>query len=426
MHDSEQSSRSSARGAIRVTGLSKAYKRYRRKWGRAAEWFGFGSYHQPIWVLRDIDLCIAPGEAVGLIGINGAGKSTLLKLITGTTQPTAGQVEVNGRISALLELGIGFHPEFTGRQNAIHAARLAGLDPPTIARCLPEIADFADIGDYLDQPLRTYSSGMQIRLAFAVATAVRPDILVIDEALAVGDLFFQQKCFARIREFRAAGTTLLFVSHAMNTVYSLCDRAILLDHGRILRDGSPREVIDLYNARAIASSEADGLQTVGASGSYTRGQLEIEAVEILCAGQPVRTLVADRDMAVRVRVRFDQNYQDPHVGFQLRDRRGEVLYRSHTHGLGQRIGPVTAGERVQVEFHFRASLIAADYSVTVGVADGGLPGGHVTTSLIRRQDAAGFSLIQNLDADHWDGLIDLKPRCLIQRGKRLDAPVRAA
>lgn len=432
-------------GSIRAIGLGKAYKRYSHKWGRAAEWFGRGPRHQPIWVLQDIDLEIAAGEAVGIIGINGAGKSTLLKLITGTSQPTAGRVDTSGRIAALLELGIGFHPEFTGRQNAVNAARLAGLDPQTIGACLPEIEAFADIGDYLDQPLRTYSSGMQVRLAFAVATAVRPDILVIDEALAVGDIFFQQKCFERIRNFREAGTTLLFVSHAMNTVYSLCDRAVLLDHGRILRDGSPREVIDLYNARAIASTEPGELQVAGAEpetqppvaqpddesaeprgdggaeipaetpGSYTRGRLAIESVTILCDGAPVRTLIADTELHLRVRVRFDAPYQDPHIGFQLRDRRGEVLYRSHTHGLGLKVGAVAAGERIQATFRFRVSLIAADYSVTVGVADGGVPGGHVTTSLIRRQDAAQFSIIRNMDGDYWDGLLDLKPQCEIER-----------
>lgn len=470
-------------GYIRVQGIGKAYKRYPHKWGRAAEWLGLGQHHSLHWVLRGITLEVNSGEAVGIIGLNGAGKSTLLKIITGTTRATEGRVEVGGRVAALLELGIGFHPELTGRQNVWNSARLAGLPPEVISAVMPDIEAFADIGDYMDQPVRTYSSGMQVRVAFAVATAVRPDILVVDEALAVGDVFFQQKCFERIREFRAAGTTLLFVSHAMNTIYSLCQRAVLLDAGRLVCDDSPRVVIDLYNAHVANASGSGRLQVSmgtggtggtggvgelgvgdlgagsgsgavgvgggsgsgaagvgggsgggsgavggvrdggvghgagvrGGAGSYAQGDAVIEAVQVLHEGQSVHTLVCDSEMVVRVRVRFFRAIADPHVGMQVRDRRGEVLYRSHTHGMGVVIGAVGVGEAVEVDFAFRAVLIAGDYTVTVGVAEDGVPDGHLRQSLTRLQDAVAFTLSRNIRAAHWDGVVNLEPVCLARR-----------
>ncbi|MBC7413354.1 MAG: ABC transporter ATP-binding protein, partial [Herminiimonas sp.] len=206
-------------GSIRVSHLGKAYKHYPNQWARLAEWLAprwIGArrlQHRLKWVMQDVSFKLESGEAVGIVGVNGAGKSTLLKMITGTVQPTLGSVEIEGRVAALLELGMGFHPEFTGRQNVYMAGQLLGLAADDIARLMPEIAAFAEIGEYLDQPVRTYSSGMQMRLAFSVATASRPDILIVDEAMSVGDAYFQHKSFERIRAFRQAGTTLLIVSH---------------------------------------------------------------------------------------------------------------------------------------------------------------------------------------------------------------------
>ena len=237
-------------GAITVTKLGKAYKQYTNRWARLAEWLipSARSRHSLKWVLEDLTFTVSPGEAVGIIGINGAGKSTLLKMITGTTQPTSGSVQVSGRVAALLELGMGFHPDFTGRQNAIMAGQLLGLSGQEIEQLMPEIEAFAEIGDYIDQPVRVYSSGMQMRLAFSVATAKRPDILIVDEALSVGDSYFQHKSFDRIRAFGEQGTTLLIVSHDKNSIQSICDRAILLDAGKLSMQGEPAAVMDYYNA----------------------------------------------------------------------------------------------------------------------------------------------------------------------------------
>ena len=251
--------------AIELFNLGKAYKRYPSRWARLAEWLRPGApvRHELLWVLRGLDLRVPQGQALGIIGRNGAGKSTLLKMVTGTSTPTEGSVQMRGRVAALLELGMGFHPDFTGRQNAVIAAQLLGLSDAEIAAALPGIEAFAEIGHYIDEPVRTYSSGMQVRLAFSVATALRPDVLIVDEALAVGDVYFQHKCYGRIREFRAAGTTLLFVSHDPGAIKSLCDRAVLLDAGRIVADDVPDQVLDLYNA-LVAERENSTFEAVAA------------------------------------------------------------------------------------------------------------------------------------------------------------------
>jgi lipopolysaccharide transport system ATP-binding protein len=413
-------------GAVSLRGLGKAYRLYDQKWGRAAEWLGLGKRHHLHWVLREVDLDIGPGDSVGIIGENGAGKSTLLKIITGVSPATTGHVNVHGRVAALLELGVGFHGDFSGRENAINTLRLSGVSDAEIPVLLPGIEAFADLGEYFHYPLRTYSSGMQVRLAFATVTAVRPDVLIVDEALAVGDVFFQQRCFDRIHAFREAGTTLLFVSHAVATVFALCDRAILLRGGRVISDGAPREVIDLYNAQMAARASDSSLTIAGDAsagdaaatepgsdgvgvGSYGNGSVRLQSVVVLQHGRSVSTVAADSDLALQVRVLFSNAVADPHVGFQLRDRRGEVLYRAHTHGLGLAPGAVEAGETLEVEFAFAATLAPGDYTVTVGVACDARPGGAVATSLLRVQDVARFTIARNPGEPYWDGRVNLKP-----------------
>jgi lipopolysaccharide transport system ATP-binding protein len=433
-------------GSIHVKQLGKAYKQYPTRWSRLLEWVTpfLGQRHQLKWVLQDIDFQIAAGESVALIGVNGAGKSTLLKLITGTAQPTVGSVTSHGRVAALLELGMGFHPDFSGRQNALMAGQLIGLSVEEVQALMPAIEAFAEIGEYIDQPVRVYSSGMQVRLAFAVATAVRPDILVIDEALAVGDVFFQQKCYERIRSYCQAGTTLLFVSHAMNAVYSLCNRAILISAGRVALDSSPREVIDLYNAHVLR--QRDGLppppspapaavsgapETASASesasaaaptpapaatiGSFDHGGGRIEAVGLYVDDQEAATVISDRVATVRVEARFGQAYADPHVGFQIRNARGEAVFMTNTYCMRQQIGAVSAGEAVRVEFSFKASLAPGDYTITAGVAEGGAGDGDFRQTLTRQQDAGAFTVLRNLDAIVWSGVCNLDPIVEVQR-----------
>jgi lipopolysaccharide transport system ATP-binding protein len=224
--------------------LGKVYRMYARPLDRAREWVSRRRLHEEFWALRDVDLSVRRGEAVGVIGENGAGKSTLLGLLTGTALPTTGRLEVSGQVAAILELGAGFHPEFTGRHNArMHAALFT---VPNVEAMLEEVIAFSELGHFIDQPVRTYSSGMYLRLAFALAVSIDPEVLVIDEALAVGDQHFQTKCVDRIASFRARGRTIVFCSHNMYQVKKLCDRAVWLRGGRVAAIGAADEVVDAY------------------------------------------------------------------------------------------------------------------------------------------------------------------------------------
>ena len=254
---------------IEVEGLSKSYRLYGSPLDRLRELFSRteGKHHREFDALRDVSLSVDQGETVGIIGKNGSGKSTLLKILTGVIRPTSGNVSVNGRISSLLELGAGFNPEFTGRDNVYMNGALKGLSRKEMDRRFPTIEAFADIGEFIGQPVRTYSSGMYMRLAFSAAINVDPDILILDEILSVGDENFKSKCHQRIQELRQAGTTVLLVSHDMFTVENLCNRVFLLGHGRVLAHGNPGDVITAYKNmlhgtltpdRAIASGNNEG------------------------------------------------------------------------------------------------------------------------------------------------------------------------
>src|SRR5689334_24826284 len=243
--------------ALRVESISKQYRIYNRPSDRLKETVTRGRWkaHREFWALKDISFEVEPGTTTGIIGPNGSGKSTLLQIITGTLEPTHGRVWLEGRVSALLELGAGFNAEFTGIENIFMNASLLGLSKAETEALLPEIASFAEIGDFIYQPLKTYSSGMYVRLAFAVAIAVSPQILIIDEALSVGDAVFQHRCTRRIKEMQENGTTILFVSHDPGAIRALCSRAILLNSGRMEADGASTDVLDRYQ-KLIMSQEA--------------------------------------------------------------------------------------------------------------------------------------------------------------------------
>lgn len=360
--------------SIEVKGLGKAYRHYASRWGRLAEWLlPFAkSRHRLGWALRDIDFTVQPGEAVGIVGFNGAGKSTLLKIITGTTVATEGEVHVAGRVSALLELGMGFHPEFTGRQNVYVMGQLRGMSREEIDELMPSIEAFAEIGSYFDEPLRTYSSGMAVRLAFSVATAQRPEVLIIDEALSVGDAYFQHKSFGRIREFREQGTTLLIVSHDRLAVQTLCDYAILLHEGRLLRRGSTEDVLDYYHALMADRTAALIRQQMGAQGvtqtSSGTGEATLSAVWMENpAGQPVDAVRVGEQVCLCVRFRVHEPLPSLVVGVLLRDRFGHEIYGINSHRLGMPIGPLEAGEEGVFRLAFEMRLGEAHYAVTVAL-----------------------------------------------------------
>jgi len=360
---------------IRTEKLGKKYKQYPGNRQRFAEWIAGGRkcFHTPFWALRDINITILKGESVGIIGQNGAGKSTLLKILTGTTKPTEGVVEIHGRVAALLELGLGFHPEFSGRENAKIARKMMGMGNNEIAELLPEIESFSELGDYIDQPLRVYSTGMQMRLAFSTATVICPDILIIDEALSVGDAYFQHKCIQKIRYFKEKGATLLFVSHDAGAVKSLCDRAVLLHKGNVIRDDAPDIVLDYYNGLIAKKQSDEEIKQIETSFGKmeTRsgsGKVKIERVEIFDERDVSKRAFCVGDHAkIRCHIRFNSTMVCPTVGILIRDRLGNDVFGTNTYHLETQKLKFQKGDKAIVEFKLQLNLGYAHYSLTVGV-----------------------------------------------------------
>jgi lipopolysaccharide transport system ATP-binding protein len=407
--------------AIRITGLGKAYRQYPTRWARLLEWLPGArrARHTLRWVLHDVTFTIRAGEAVGLVGMNGAGKSTLLKLITGTSQATTGSVQVTGRIAALLELGMGFHPDFSGRQNALTAGQLLGISAHDMQQLMPHIEAFAEIGDYMDMPVRVYSSGMQMRLAFSVATCVRPEVLIVDEALSVGDAYFQHKSFNRIREFGKLGTTLLIVSHDRAAIQSICSRAILLRDGAVALDGDPETVLDYYNA-ALAQNglqrdtgtleqvtlDSGRVQTVSGTreavvASVSLHNAQGEAIEIVRVGESVE---------LRVQVQVIANVPRLVLGYGIKNRLGQVIYGTNTWHSGQVIEAPRAGTHFVFSVRFAANLGVGSYSVQTALVDSD---SHLTANFEWRDLALVFNVV-NVDKWLFDGAAWLEPKIDIQ------------
>jgi lipopolysaccharide transport system ATP-binding protein len=387
-------------GSITVSNLGKAYKQYPNRWARLLEWFDPRNQanHTLKWVLQDINFTVQPGEAVGIIGMNGAGKSTLLKMITGTTQPTTGGVNITGRVAALLELGMGFHPDFTGRQNAYMAGQLLGYSVGDISRLMPEIEAFAEIGDYIDQPMRVYSSGMQMRLAFSVATAQRPDVLIVDEALSVGDAYFQHKSFDRIREFRKSGTTLLLVSHDKGSIQSICDRAILLNAGRVAMEGEPEIVMDYYNAMLADRENQNVKQLTLADGKVQTisgtGEVKIDKVELLNEKLiPVEVINIGDTLNIRIRYTPQEDIANLTVGFMIKDRLGQSVFGTNTYHLKHAIEFCSPHQSSQCVFTFPANIGVGSYSIAVALHSGET---HIIKNYEWRDLAVVFNVV-NLD-----------------------------
>lgn len=396
---------------MQVSGIGKAYRSYRSEWQRFARWFGVKTVPaEEIWVLKNVNFTIEAGQAIGIVGQNGAGKSTLLKMITGTLQPTEGSIKVNGRIAAILELGMGFNPELTGRQNAYHAAGLMGYSADQIRKAMPDIYEFAEIGHYFDEAVRTYSSGMQMRVAFAVATAFRPEILIVDEALSVGDAYFQHKSFNRIKEFQEQGTTLLIVSHDRASIQVLCDRAILLEKGTVIKDGAPEEVMDFYNA-LIAEKENSTVQIKQMADGRTQtvsgtGEITVEEIAMLSdVGVPIEYVDVGQPVTLRVVAKAHQDIERLVLGYGIKDRLGQVMYGTNTHLKDQALENVKAGERVEFKIAFDMNLGPGSYSVQTALCSTDT---HLVDNYEWRDMALLFN-VMNVNKYHFAGCAWMDP-----------------
>lgn len=387
--------------ALSIEGVSKQYRIYDHPGDRLKESLTRGRWkcHREFWALSDINFEIEAGTTTGIIGPNGSGKSTLLQIITGTLEPTHGSVFSDGRIAALLELGAGFDMDFTGIENIFMNASLLGFTRRETEALLPEIERFAEIGSFIHQPVKTYSSGMYVRLAFSIAVSTAPQILIIDEALAVGDAVFQHRCTRRLKEMQESGVTILFVSHDPGAIRALCSRAILLNGGRIEADGKPTEALNRYQKLIMAREAAYDTSQQQPASPQTSDEEEVESaslteeasaepsppqgymyrhgdrsaeflgVEILDGArqQTIEVVESGAPILLRERVVFHTDIDEPVCGFLIRNRHGIHLYGSNTDLLGMTLGAVRRGEGLEVTFALNCWLASGLYSLTVAV-----------------------------------------------------------
>jgi len=394
--------------AIRVEGVTKVYRVYDSPMDRVRRLVGRPGRFLDFAALQDVSVRVPKGEALGIIGENGAGKSTLLKIISGTTAPTLGTVEVDGTVAAILELGAAFHPEFSGRENAILYGALMGFSRTEMERRIEPILAFAELGEFIDHPLKTYSTGMAMRLGFAVATNVEPDVLVVDEALAVGDGYFQKKCVDKILEIKERGTTIFFCSHSMYFVTMFCDRALWLDHGRVRAEGPAKEVVEGYEAhllqrgkRRLSAREGGVADAAPASTVGTQvGRISRVRIEGAGEGQPVQLRPHDR-LAVQIEVESARAGERFHLGISLDAPDGMVLLAVSTLWDGR--DPLSGAERYTVRLTVPDLPVARGrYLVSAFLLD--------ETGLCVHDQVAVTEAVQ-LDGERWSpGLIDMPRR----------------
>jgi lipopolysaccharide transport system ATP-binding protein len=460
--------------AISVNHVSKCFKRYRHPVDRLKEIFLPGkSLAHNFWALRDINLQVWKGQTLGVVGRNGSGKSTLLQIIVGTLTPTEGNVEVNGRVSALLELGSGFNPEFTGRQNVFFNGQLLGLTTQEIEEQFDDILAFADIGDFIDQPVKTYSSGMYVRLGFAVATSVNPDILIVDEALSVGDEAFQRKCFSRIHEIKDRGGTILFVSHSAPSIIQLCDSALLMDRGELLLEHTPKMIISKYQKMIYADADqmaiirgeiqhlrhknyhpketisesfkthnsthpealesSPSLQSIDSkNGHYkdyfdpklvpdhpikypSRGAEIIEPYITTLSGEKVNHLIARNSYIYTYSVRFDKPASHVRFGMLIKTVSGFELAGASFLATSQSIKQIEPGTIIAIKFKFECQLSPDVYFLNAGVS--GIVEGEFT--YLDRCIDVGMFRVQPYEESCSTGVVDLliEPSLKVKSGQ---------
>lgn len=364
--------------AVAVENLTKIYKLYDRNRDRMREALGLTGkkLHREHFALNGVDIKVYQGETVGIIGTNGSGKSTLLKIITGVLNPTGGSVTVNGRISALLELGAGFNMEYTGIENIYLNGTMMGFSKAEIKERMQAILDFADIGNFVNQPVKTYSSGMFVRLAFAVAINIDPEILIVDEALSVGDVFFQSKCYHKFEEFKKMGKTILFVSHDLSSIAKYCDRVILLDRGKKLGEGTARQMIDDYKRVLVGQYEmneqrADETVSAGENPElleYGTKQAEITEYYITDnQGKHGTAVIKGTEFKIHLHAEFYEDIPAPIFAFAFKNIKGTEITGTNTMFEKSLLDPVKAGAKIEVVFTQKMSLQGGEYLLSLGL-----------------------------------------------------------
>ena len=403
---------------LRLDGVAKGFRKYASEWDRLKEWiFPAHTHHTMEWLYKDISFSLKRGEAIGLVGVNGAGKSTLLKMIVGTSPFSSGTISCDGTIAAILELGMGFEADFTGRQNAVMAGQLMGHSSAQMEEVMPAIEAFVEIGTYFEQPLRTYSSGMRMRLAFGVVTAFRPDVLIIDEALAVGDAYFRHKSFAKIREFKDQGTSMIIVSHDRGAIQVLCETAVLIHGGVVAKYGPAENVLDYYHA-LIADKERNLIsQKVLPNGRVQTisgtGEAEILKVSLASDKEDSAAIFEVNDIArLRISIRVNTDIARLVVGFMIKDSLGQPVFGTNTEYLDVELTGLSYGEEAELVFTFPLSIGAGSYSIATALSKSD---SHLEENYEWRDLALIFSVV-NRKSNKFAGVVCLNPSVTVSRG----------
>ena len=359
---------------ITLTNISKTYRIYHSKTDRIMELLTFGKYrnYKIHHALRNINLSIPAGSTFGIMGMNGAGKSTLLKILTGTCIPTSGVIESRGRIASILELGAGFHPDLTGEENVELTGKLMGLTKEEIVQIIPKIIQFSELGNFFNAPVKTYSSGMYVRLAFALATAVEPKILIIDEALSVGDIYFQQKCTEKIREFQRKSVTILLVSHDAAAISQLCHQVALLNEGRVIRTGSPKEILEIYSALLPKNFQIDNQENRNFPNRLSSGNLRavIKTVTLTRNGKLAEVFCVGDRVRLNIEVYFNESIEDLTIGFVIRNRFGYDIFGINNRALSRCEKVYPAKKSFCFHFEFLLSIGPGEFTISVAAHSG--------------------------------------------------------
>lgn len=407
---------------IKVEGITKKFKLYRSPSDRLKEILFRKQYHKDFTALDNISFKIGAGETLGIIGENGAGKSTLLKILSGIVIPDSGSIQIDGKVTGLLELGTGFNYEMTGLENIYMNGTLLGMTRDEIDQKKQTIIEFSELGDFIYEPLKTYSSGMTMRLAFSIAIHADPKCFLVDEALAVGDAYFQQKCMRKIQEFRDGGGSIVFVSHDMNAVMTICDYALLLDHGKTVSFGIPRSIVDLYIARLCIQSHS-GEKPVNLVETENRwndhsnistNEIEFHSISILDRSNNVITHAhSDEDVIISFSFLTLRNIEDPVFGILIRNRYGQSIFGTNTYLLHQKNNPLLAGKMYKVFYQLHMNLQPDDYLITVAIDNGGKATNSFDEYLLRLNDIALLKIIRNEKQTHYEGITNLHPNITI-------------
>jgi len=403
---------------IKVEGISKKFKLYRSPADRLKEIFLRKPYHKDFVALDNISFEVGAGQTLGIIGQNGAGKSTLLKILSGIVIPDSGTIQVDGKVTGLLELGTGFNYEMTGLENIYMNGTLIGMTRDEIDRKKQTIIDFSELGEFIHEPIKTYSSGMTMRLAFSIAIHADPTCFLVDEALSVGDAYFQQKCMQKIQEFRTGGGSIVFVSHDTNAVMTLCDYAILLDHGKMISYGIPRSIVDLYISRICIQlhngekpvSIVDINESHDNHSNISTREIEFDSIRILDSSKNVITHVhSDDEIIISFTFRSLRHIEDPTFGILIRNRYGLSIFGTNTHLLHQTSNPLLKGIMYQVSYRIKVPLQPDDYLITVAIDNKGKATNSFDEYLLRLNDIATLKVVRNEKQPLYEGVTNLNP-----------------